>query len=319
LTRALRKPLNELARQIVVTALPPSKTGLVQFNRTQMASMKIRDLEGKIVLTTGASSGIGAAIAQEAAARGAISVLIGRNADRLAAVENTIRSRGGRSRAFVTNLTSASDVELFRSRVCAEIGAPDILINNAGSGRWAYLDECSYDEIDEIVTAPLHAALYITRAFLPQMLQRGSGMIGNVTFIGAFLPWPGATGCTAVRWGMRGFHEAMRADLRGTNLSTTLIAASVVETEYWHTNQTKKPVTPAWIPILSPDVVARASLDALLARKPVLILPKGMRLLRALHFLMPGWVNHVMQEATGLTREALRNSPSDKSTGPPSA
>ncbi len=139
-------------------------------------------------------------------------------------------------------------------------------------------------------------------------------MIGNVTFIGAFLPWPGATGCTAVRWGMRGLHEAMKADLRETSLSTTLIAASVVETEYWHKNRTKKPVTPGWIPILSPDAVARASLDALLARKSVLILPRGMRLLRALHVLMPGWVDHIMQQATGLTRGASRNFPSLKDT-----
>jgi short-subunit dehydrogenase len=282
----------------------------------EIATMKTMDFEGKIVLTTGASSGIGAAIAQEAAARGAMSILVGRNAERLAAVESSIHSRGGRSRTFVANLTSAREVESLRSRVCAEIGVPDVLINNAGSGRWAYLDECSYDEIDEIVAAPLHAALYVTRAFLPQMLERGSGAIGNVTFIGAFLPWPGATGCTAVRWGMRGLHEAMRADLRGTNLSTTLIAASVVETEYWHRNQTKKPVTPGWIPILSPDAVARASLDALLTRKPILILPKGMRLLRALHFFMPGWIDHIMRQATGLTREASRNFPPVKGTPP---
>src|SRR5689334_870087 len=206
-------------------------------------TMATVDLTGKIVLTTGASSGIGAAIAREAAARGAMSVLVGRHAERLAAVEQLIRSRGGCAKTYVANLTSAGEVELLRSRVSAEIGVPDILINNAGSGRWAYLDECSYDEIDEIIAAPLYAALYVTRAFLPQMLDRGSGSIGNVTFIGAFLPWPGATGCTAVRWGMRGLHEAMRADLRDTNLSATLIAASAVDTEYWGTNRTKKPIT----------------------------------------------------------------------------
>jgi short-subunit dehydrogenase len=265
-------------------------------------------LTGKVVLTTGASSGIGAAIAREAAARGAMSILIGRNAERLAAVESLISSRGGCAKAYVANLTSAREVELLRSRVSAEIGVPDILINNAGSGRWAYLDECSYGEIDEIVAAPLHAALYVTRAFLPQMLDRGSGAIGNVTFIGAFLPWPGATGCTAVRWGMRGLHEAMRADLRDTNLSATLIAASAVETEYWEKNRTKKPITPAWIPILRPDIVASASLDALLARKSILILPRGMTLLRTLHYFAPGLVDHVMRQSTGLMRKSRARS-----------
>jgi short-subunit dehydrogenase len=265
--------------------------------------MKANDLLGKVVLTTGASSGIGAAIAQEAAARGAISVLIGRNAEKLARVEHLIRVQGGLAKAYViSTFTDADEIELLKSRVVAEAGVPDILINNAGTGRWAYLDDCSYSEIDEIVTAPLRAALYVTRAFLPAMLNRGTGAIVNVTFIGAFLPWPGATGCTAVRWGMRGLHEAMRADLRGTNLTATLVAASAVDTEYWNKNKTPRPVAPTWIPILKPEEVARAALTAIQNRQPLLILPRGMRLLQALHHLIPGWVDRVMQRATRLTR-----------------
>jgi uncharacterized protein len=264
--------------------------------------MKTNDLRGKVVLTTGASSGIGAAIAQEAAARGALSVLVGRNSEQLALVERSILSRNGHCKAYISNLTNAHEIELLRLRVTAEAGIPDILINNAGAGRWAYLEDCSYDEIDAMVAVPLHAALYVTRAFLPAMLRRGNGAIANVTFVGAYLPWPGATGCTAVRWGMRGFHEALRADLRDTNLSATLIAASAVETEYWSKNHTRAPVTPAWIPVLRPEEVARASLNALLVRKSVLILPVGMRLLCTLHHIVPGLVDGLMQRITGLTR-----------------
>ena len=91
--------------------------------------------------------------------------------------------RGGRSKAYVCNLTNANEIEGLRFRVAAEAGVPDVLINNAGGGRWAYLEDCSYAEIDEMIAAPLHAALYVTRAFLPGMLRRGTGMIGNVTFI----------------------------------------------------------------------------------------------------------------------------------------
>jgi short-subunit dehydrogenase len=256
-----------------------------------------------LVLITGATSGIGAAIAREAAARGAVSLLVGRNTEKLAEVEHSIRCNGGRSKAYVCNLTNAKEIELLASRVVAEAGVPDILINNAGSGRWAYLDDSSYAEIDGIIAAPLYAALYVTRAFLPGMLHRGTGMIGNVTFIGAFLPWPGATGCTAVRWGMRGLHEALRADLREMNLTTTLVAASAVETEYWTKNQTRQPLPPFWIPVLKPEEVARASLNALVSRKALLVLPAGMQLLRALHYLIPGWVDRVMQRLTALTRK----------------
>ncbi|WP_161494805.1 SDR family NAD(P)-dependent oxidoreductase [Bradyrhizobium canariense] len=265
-------------------------------------------LRDKVVLTTGASSGIGAAIAREAAARGAISVLVGRNAAKLAEVEHSIRRNGGRSKAYVCNLTNSDEIERLRTRVAAEAGVPDVLVNNAGGGRWAYLEECSYAEIDEMISAPLRAALYVTRAFLPEMLLRGSGMIGNVTFIGAFLPWPGATGCTAARWGMRGLHEAMRADLRGTNLTATLVAASAVETEYWAKNQTKRPTTPAWLPVLKAEAVACASLNALTNRQSILVLPKGMLLLRALHFLVPGMVDRLMQRSTAMSRNRLAES-----------
>jgi short-subunit dehydrogenase len=264
--------------------------------------MKMTSLRDKVVLTTGASSGIGAAIAREAAARGAISVLVGRNAAKLAEVEHSIRCEGGRSKAYVCNLTNANEIEGLRFRVAAEAGVPDVLINNAGGGRWAYLEDCSYAEIDEMIAAPLHAALYVTRAFLPGMLRRGTGMIGNVTFIGAFLPWPGATGCTAARWGMRGLHEAMRADLKGTNLTTTLVAASVVETEYWRKHQTRRPTTPSWIPVLKPEEVARASLNALTRHQSTLVLPTGMLLLRALHCLVPGMIDRLMQRSTAMSR-----------------
>jgi uncharacterized protein len=267
------------------------------------------DLSGKVVLTTGASSGIGAAIAREAAARGAVSILVGRNAERLTEVTQSIAAQGGTSKAYVANLTTAREVDDLQARVAAEVGTPDVLFNNAGSGRWAYLEDCSYPEIDEIMASPLYAALYVTRAFLPHMLERGTGAIANVTFIGAFLPWPGATGCTAVRWGMRGFHEALRADLKGTGVSATLIATSAVATSYWATNRTRMPAQPSWIPILKPEDVAPAALEAAIGRKPVLILPPGMRVLRTLHYVMPGLVGHVMRRSTRLKRDRVSSRP----------
>jgi len=270
--------------------------------------MNATGLRDKVVLTTGASSGIGAAIAREAAARGATSLLVGRNPEKLVEVERSIRGQGGRAKAYVCNPTNAEEIELLQSRVEADVGVPDILINNAGGGRWAYLEDCSYTEIDEMIAAPLRAALYVTRAFLPGMLRRGAGMIGNVTFIGAFLPWPGATGCTAVRWGMRGLHEAMRADLRGTNLTTTLVATAAVETEYWTKNRTRRPVTPAWIPILKPEEVARASLNAVIRQQALLVLPKGFLLLRAFHCFLPGMVDRVMRRSTEMQRNPTSES-----------
>jgi short-subunit dehydrogenase len=265
--------------------------------------MKKHNIRDKLVLITGASSGIGAAIAIEAAKRGAIVALVGRDKEKLQDVQQTIAAADGRSYIYVTALANAESVESLRGRIEQDLGVPHFLINNAGSGRWAYLEDTSYAEIDQMIDAPLRASLYVTRAFLPGMLQRNSGAIGNVSSIAAFLPWSSATVYTAVRWAIRGLHEALRADLCGTNLSVTLAATAAVKTEYFNKNLSPVPVTPFWIPLLEPDQVAAAFIDALVNRRSILVIPKGIDLLRSLHYLLPSFVNTAMRTSAGQPRK----------------
>jgi short-subunit dehydrogenase len=264
--------------------------------------MKFHCLKGKVVLTTGASSGIGAAIAIEAAARGAVSILVGRNAEKLHQVETHILAGNGVAQNYVTDVTVSANCEQLRASVESVFGVPDIIVNNAGTGRWAYLEETSYAEIDEMIDAPLRAASYVTRAFLPAMMIRGTGAIGNVSSIAAYLPWPGATVYTAQRWAMRGFHEALRADFKGTNLCATLLAPSAVDTEYFEKNKTRRPVTPGFIPLLRAEDVARKFLDAVAERKSVVILPPGTEFLRKLSFVLPKFVATAMKKSAGKPR-----------------
>jgi uncharacterized protein len=267
---------------------------------------KIRkSLKNRVVLITGASSGIGAAIAIEAARRGATSILASRNGDKLQQVENFIRAHDGAAKSYVTDVTVAANCENLRACVEGEFSTPDIIINNAGTGRWSYLEETSCHSIDEMIDAPLRAAAYVTRAFLPGMMVRGTGAVGNVSSIACYLPWSGATGYTATRWAMRGFNEALRADFRGTRLSATLLACSTVDTEYFKKNKTRVPAASGFIPVLKADHVARQFLDAIAARKPVLILPPGMDLLRKMSFFFPAFVAGMVDKAAGKAREAI--------------
>jgi uncharacterized protein len=263
------------------------------------------DLTGKVVLTTGASSGIGAAIAEEAAFRGAVSILVSRNGNRLENVERVIRACGGRAASYETDVTVAENCARLRASVELSFGVPDIIINNAGTGRWAYLEETSYPEVDEMIDAPFRAALYVTRAFLPAMIARGTGAIGNVSSIACYLPWSGATAYTAQRWAMRGLNEALRADFQGTKLSATLLACATVDTEYFEKNETRKPATSGFIPVLKADDVARRFLDAIIEQKPFLILPRGMELLRRMSFLFPKLVAGAIEKAAGKPRTWL--------------
>ena len=87
-----------------------------------------------------------------------------------------------------------------------------------------------------MIAAPYLAAFYVTRACLPGMLARGSGRIVNVSSAAGRFVWPGATGYIAARWAMRGFTEALRADLVDTGVGVTLFEAATVRSPYWEHN-----------------------------------------------------------------------------------
>jgi NAD(P)-dependent dehydrogenase (short-subunit alcohol dehydrogenase family) len=94
------------------------------------------------------------------------------------------------------------------------------------------VDETTPLEAVQMMAVPYFAAFYVTRAFLPRMLERNSGHIVDVSSVGSRFVWPGATAYLAARWAVRGFTEALRADLAGTGIGVTLFECGVVRTPY---------------------------------------------------------------------------------------
>lgn len=153
----------------------------------------MRNLKEKLVLVTGASSGIGEAAALEAAQKGARVALVARNEERLATVALRIQKAGSEAGVFPADLSAPHAVKEMAAQVRKDMGNVDVLINNAGAGRWLYLDETSTEEVQSMLSLPLQAAVNTTRSFLPDMLRKDSGRIVNVTSVGGFMAWPGAT------------------------------------------------------------------------------------------------------------------------------
>ena len=252
---------------------------------------------GKRLLITGASSGIGAATADAAARRGAELVLIARSADKLEAVARRIRQGGG---VATTHVFDVSDPEQV-GRLAAEVPTPDVLFNNAGAGRWKPLVETDPAEAAAMIGAPYLAAFYTTRAFLPGMLARRSGVCLYMNSAASHLVWPGAAAYTAARWAVRGLFEAVRAETAGTGVRAAMATFAKVSSEYWENNpgsEAHVPNAQAFVPVLSTSRAAEAILDGLAAGREEIVAPWQLRLTFLASRLFPSLTRRQMRGTT---------------------
>ena len=149
------------------------------------------ELQGRVVLITGASSGIGAATATAIARRGGQVLLLARTQPALETVAAEITAHGGIARVYPVDLTDLTMAAQVARLIQTEVGTPDILINNAGAGRWLFVEETAPAEAVQMMAVPYFAAFFMTHAFLPAMRQRRHGQIINVTSIASYTVWPG--------------------------------------------------------------------------------------------------------------------------------
>jgi short-subunit dehydrogenase len=194
------------------------------------------DLAGRTVLITGASQGIGAATARAMAARGAELLLLARSEDKLREVAAAIECAGGRARVYPVDLSDLDAVAATIAAIKSDGIAPDVIVNNAGIGRWLFIEETPLQEMQDVMAVPYFAAFAVTQAFIAEMAARGSGNICNVNGPGAWFPWPGSVAYAAARWALRGFSAALRVDMRGTGVTVTDVAMSRIASSYWDNN-----------------------------------------------------------------------------------
>ncbi|HSL17003.1 MAG TPA: SDR family NAD(P)-dependent oxidoreductase [Methylomirabilota bacterium] len=217
----------------------------------------------KIALVTGASSGIGAATARALAADGWRVVVAARRADRLETLAGEIEAAGGEARPEPLDLADGAAVDAMAARVRAHWGAPRLVVNSAGAGIWRFLEETTAEEVDAMIGAPYLAAAHASRAFLGDMVAAGRGLLVHVGSPASVIPWPGAAAYTASRWALRGLHEALVQDLRGTGVASSLVYFGEVSSEYFKANPGSHEHMPSlgrWIPVTTPERCAEVIL-----------------------------------------------------------
>ncbi len=191
-------------------------------------------LTGKIVLITGASAGIGAATAYAFAAEGARLLLCARRQEKLEAVaEKSLEAGAAAVHTFELDVRNQPAVAAAIAALPAEWAAIDILVNNAGLSRG--LDkvyECSIEDWEEMIDTNIKGVLYVTRAVVPGMIDRGSGHIVNLGSTAQEITYPkGAVYC-ATKAAVKAINDGLRQDVLGTPVRVSSIDPGMVETDF---------------------------------------------------------------------------------------
>jgi NADP-dependent 3-hydroxy acid dehydrogenase YdfG len=248
-------------------------------------------MQTPLAVITGASSGIGAAAARLLAAEGWRVVLVARRRPQLEVVQQSIAAAGGTATIEPLDAADGAEVRAMAERVLAGAGAPDLIVNSAGAGVWRFIEETPPAEAVRMMGAPYLAAYNTTHAFMAAMLEHRAGLVIHVGSPASRIPWPGATAYTASRWALRGLHEALRQDLRGTGVSTCHVIFGEVSSAYFDHNPESRQYIPSLgrlIPVISPERCARVILGAVHRPRGTVIHPFMLRVFYWMAAVAPG-------------------------------
>ncbi|MDK1360566.1 SDR family NAD(P)-dependent oxidoreductase [Arthrobacter sp. zg-Y1219] len=245
-------------------------------------------VSGRTVLITGAAMGMGRLYAERAVRDGAAHVVLwDRNTDALEAAAAELREPGGSAvHSFALDVSSQPEVAAAAERVLAEVGVPDVLINNAGIVRGKYFWEHTAADIDAVMQVNAVAPMQITRAFLPQMIARRTPVrILNVASASGTLSVPKMSVYAASKWAVIGWSDSLRLELNeagnGHIQVTTLIPS------YIKTGMFAGARGPLMTPLMEPQYVVDRAWAALMEGKARIQLPWTVPLGSALRGLLP--------------------------------
>ncbi|MGM3388751.1 SDR family oxidoreductase [Stutzerimonas stutzeri] len=188
------------------------------------------NIEGKVIVITGASSGIGEATARLLARQGAQVVLGARRLDRLDALAKEINAAGGTAVARALDVTRLDDMQAFIDSAEQRFGRVDVIINNAGVMPLSKLEMLKVDEWDRMIDVNIRGVLHGIAAGLPLMQRQRSGQFINIASIGAYAVSPTAAVYCATKYAVRAISEGLRQEVGG-DIRVTLIAPGVTESE----------------------------------------------------------------------------------------
>jgi len=219
--------------------------------------------QSRVVLITGASSGIGRAVARRFAARGDRVVLSGRSVSRLDALADEIRASGGNAWVLPADLSVLAEAEALVGRAIEACGRIDVLVNNAGFGMQCRFGEMGTEDIVRMFTVNVLSCMALARAAVAAMWPQGGGHIVNVASVGGLVAHPLNVAYCASKHALVGFSKSLRLELAGTGIRVTVVCPGGTRTEFFERAQADIPFAPEFERYLvSPEKVAAAIVQA---------------------------------------------------------
>jgi NADP-dependent 3-hydroxy acid dehydrogenase YdfG len=257
-----------------------------------------KKFDGKVVIITGASSGIGKACAFEFADNGALVVLAARRENEIKKVEAEIKKRGGEAYSVKTDVKNIEDCKNLVEKTVEKYGKIDVLINNAGVSMRANFEDLDLSVIKELMETNFYGAVYSTKFALPYLLEQ-KGIIIAISSISGLTPLPGRTGYCASKYAMDGFFNTLRLENIKKGLNVLVVHPGFTSSNIRKTALNKLGLPQAESPrdegkMMTSKEVATIIVKATLNRKRDLILTKQGKLTVWLHKIFPSMTDRLI-------------------------
>jgi len=232
----------------------------------------MKEFSGKTVLVTGAASGIGRGMVLDFAKEGADLVLWDIDEEGLKSVAEEVRQIGTKANMYKLDLSKKNEIAKQAAKVKSDVGHIDLLINNAGIVTGKSFLECSDEQIERTMNVNIMALMWITREFLPDMLERDSGHIVNVASAAGLIGVSALADYSASKFAVIGFNESIRMELKKnkSNVKTTVVCPYYINTGMFNGVKTRFSFL---LPILEEKKVVTRVLESIKKEKSSLLMP----------------------------------------------
>ncbi len=251
------------------------------------------NFKDKVVLITGASSGIGLASAIQFAKKGAIIILVARRKEKLDQVANDLEKFNVSTLVCECDVSDKSQVKKMSKIVLEKYESVDVLVNNAGFAIYGSVSNLTTEEIESQMATNYFGMVYCIKNFLPSMIKKKSGHIVNVASVAGSFGLPGIASYCASKFAMLGFSEGLKHELKGTGVGVTVVSPIMVRTNFFDHLSFEN--MPKYSPTsLSAETVANAILKAANSRRLEIIVPSVVRVAVWMKSTFPYLINPIL-------------------------